>query len=144
MDAMILNVKKMYPDAKIPQYQREGDAALDLYAYEEAILHPGEWKTIKTGIAMEIPENHFGSIRDRSGMAAKYAVHTMAGVVDENYRGDVGVVLINLGKEPYSIQKFDRIAQMVIKPILKVKVQEVQELQVSVRSDSGFGSTGLR
>jgi len=139
-----IKIKKINSYAIIPKYAHEGDAGFDLCSVEEYILSPGEKEIVKTGLQMEIPEGYFGSIRDRSGMAAKHAIHTLAGVVDSHYRGEVGVVLINLGKEKYEVKKGDRIAQMIIQPVETAKIEEVNELSETKRGEGGFGSTGVK
>jgi len=140
---MELKVKKLREDAKLPLRKREGDAGLDLYSVEEVFLKPGEWKAVPTGVAVEIPKGYFGLIKDRSGLALKYAVHCLAGVVDENYRGEVKVVLINLGSETVKLDKHTRIAQLLVIPYLPVEVREVKELSETERGQQGFGSSGL-
>ena len=140
---MELKVKKLREDAKLPLRKREGDAGLDLYSVEEVFLKPGEWKAVPTGVAVEIPKGYFGLIKDRSGLALKYAVHCLAGVVDENYRGEVKVVLINLGSETVKLDKHTRIAQLLVVPYLPVEVREVKELSETERGQQGFGSSGL-
>lgn len=137
-----LKVKKLHPDAVIPSYSHEGDAAFDLSSVDEYVLNPGERVTVKTGLQMEIPKGYWGNIRDRSGVAAKYSVHTLAGVVDSHYRGEIGVVLINLGSENYQIEKGDRVAQMVIQSHETCEIEEVLELSETTRGEDGFGSTG--
>src|SRR3989338_7001664 len=89
-----IKYKRIHPDAKIPSYAHEGDAGMDLYSVEDYVLKPGEKIIVKTGIATEMPEGYFGSIRDRSGLAARYAIHVLAGVIDCHYRGEIGVVII--------------------------------------------------
>jgi dUTP pyrophosphatase len=140
----VLKVKKLHPDALLPSRKRAGDAGLDLYSVEEVLLNPGEWKAVPTGVAVEIPEGYFGLIKDRSGLALKHAVHCLAGVVDENYRGEIKVVLINLGDKPVRLEKGSRVAQMVLVPYLKTQVVEVEELSHTERGRQGFGSTGLK
>ncbi len=139
----VLKVKKLRPDAVLPVRKRKGDAGLDLYAVEDVVLKPGEWKAVPTGIAVEIPEGHFGLIKDRSGLALKHALHCLAGVVDENYRGEIKVVMINLGGEEFKVEKGTRIAQLLIVPYLSVEVEEVEELSDTERGERGFGSSGL-
>lgn len=139
-----VKVKKIYENAVIPNYAKDGDAGFDLHSVEEKILAVGEKDVIKTGIKIEIPEGYFGSIRDRSGLAAKNALHCLAGVVDSGYRGEIGIVMINLGKEEFKINKGDRIAQMLIQMVERVEIEEVEELGESFRGESGFGSTGLK
>ncbi|MCK5149507.1 dUTP diphosphatase [Candidatus Pacearchaeota archaeon] len=139
-----IKIKKINPDAIIPRYAHEGDAGMDLCSVEEYELKPMESRIIKTGLQVEIPEKYFGSIRDRSGLAAKNYIHTLAGVVDSHYRGEVGVVLINLGKEEFKIKKYDRIAQMLIQPVERVGIVKVENLSETIRGEGGFGSTGVQ
>ena len=141
---MELKVKKLHPEAKIPVRKREGDAGLDLYSVEDTVLQPGEWKAIPTGVAVEIPEGYVGIIKDRSGLALKYALHCLAGVIDENYRGEVKVVIINLGKETVKLEKGSRIAQLLLVPYLKAEPVEVGDLSDTERGEEGFGSSGLK
>jgi len=141
---MVLKVKKLRPDAKLPVRKRKGDAGLDLYSVEEVVLNPGEYKAVPTGVAVQIPEGHFGLIKDRSGLALKNALHCLAGVVDPNYRGEIKVVLINLGKEPVRLEKHTRIAQLLVIPYAAVEVEEVEELSDTERGGEGFGSSGLK
>ncbi|MEM5820962.1 MAG: dUTP diphosphatase [Candidatus Aenigmatarchaeota archaeon] len=140
---MELKVKKLVKEAKLPERKREGDAGLDLYCIEDVIIKPKEIKLVSTGIAIEIPKGYFGLIKDRSGLATK-GLHVLAGVIDENYRGEVKVVLVNLSDEEIKIEKFSRIAQLIIIPYLKVDVKEVEELSDSERGEKGFGSSGLK
>jgi|SRR3989344_1838313 len=141
---MKIKVKKIHSDAVIPDYAKDGDAGFDLHSLEEKILAAGEKAVIKTGIKIEIPNGYFGSIRDRSGLAAKNALHCLAGVVDSGYRGEIGIVMINLGKDEFKINRGDRIAQMLIQKVERVEIEEVEELSESFRGESGFGSTGLK
>jgi len=140
---MKLKVKKLVENAKLPERKREGDAGLDLYCIEDVEILPNEIKLISTGIAIEIPKGYFGLIKDRSGLASK-GLHVLAGVIDENYRGEVKVVMINLGKEKIKLEKFSRIAQLIIIPYAKVEVEEVEELSETERGEKGFGSSGLK
>lgn len=141
----MINVKilKVNDGAKVPSYAHEGDGGLDLYSCEEFNLKPGEGKLIKTGICMSIPEGHVGLIWDRSGLASRNSLHVLAGVVDSGYRGEVGVVLKNLGGEDFKVIKNMRIAQMLIQPVASVNVEEAESLDETKRGDGGFGSTGL-
>jgi len=138
---MELKVKKLKGNAKLPERKTEGAAGLDLYSAEDVEINPGEIKIIGTGIAVEIPKGYFGLIKDRSGFASK-GLHTLAGVIDEDYRGEIKIVLVNLGKEKIKIEKGTRIAQLIIIPYLKVTVKEVEELSETERGNKGFGSTG--
>jgi len=140
---VIVKIKKINSDAIIPKYAHKGDAGFDLCSIEDYILKPMERAIIKTGLQMEIPEGYFGSIRDRSGLAARYSIHVLAGVIDSHYRGEVGVVLVNLDRGEFRINKKDRIAQMLIQPIERVILKEVEELSNTLRGQGGFGSTGV-
>lgn len=138
-----LKVKKINPNAKLPERKNEGDAGLDLYCIEDYTIKPFEIKQISTGIAIEIPKGYFGLIKDRSGLSMK-GLHVLAGVIDENYRGEIKIVLINLSNNEIKIEKHTRIAQLLIIPYLKVNVVEVIELSETERGEKGFGSTGLK
>ncbi len=140
----VLKVKRLRPDAYLPSRKREGDAGLDLYAAEDVELLPGEWTAVPTGVAVEIPRGYVGLIKDRSGLALHHALHCLAGVVDENYRGEVKVVLINLGKQPLKLERGTRIAQLLVVPYLKTRIEEVEELSETERGEKGFGSSGLK
>jgi len=138
-----LKVKRLREDALLPVRKREGDAGLDLYSAEEVPLKPGQWKAVSTGIAVEIPQGYFGLVKDRSGLALKHAIHCLAGVIDENYRGEVKVVLINLGDKEVKLEKHSRIAQLLIIPYAKAEAVEIKELSDTERGEKGFGSSGL-
>lgn len=140
---MELKVKRLNENAKLPERKREGDAGLDLYSIEDIEINPNEIKSVSTGIAIEIPKGYVGIIKDRSGLATK-GLHVLAGVIDENYRGEVKIVLINLGKEKIFLEKYSRVAQLLILPYLKCNVKEVEELSETERGNSGFGSSGIK
>ena len=140
----ILEVKKFFHDVSIPEYMIATDVGLDLRANESVILKPLEQKAVRTGIAIKIPENHVGLIRDRAGIVSKMNVHTAAGTFDPAYRGEVSIMLINFSDDAVQIEKGMRIAQLVIIPVTKVSVKEVDKLPVSERYDKGFGSTGFK
>ena len=141
---MELKVKKLRDDALLPVRKKPSDTGLDLCSVEKVVLKPGEFKAVPTGIAVEIPHGYFGLIKDRSGLALNYGLHCLAGVVDENYRGEIKVVLINLGNQEVVLDKHTRIAQLLIIPYLPVEVKEVQELSQTERGEKGFGSSGLK
>ncbi|MBI4149822.1 dUTP diphosphatase [Candidatus Woesearchaeota archaeon] len=140
---MKLHVQRMDKSIELPNYARDHDAAFDLRAAENCILKPLQHTMVKTGLKMSIPQDHVGLIWDRSGLAAKHAITTMAGVIDAGYRGEICVVMINLGKDDFKIEKGMRIAQMLIQPVLHVPIEEVEELDETLRGEGGFGSTGL-
>ncbi len=139
---MKLQVKKLNEEAILPKRNHDDDAALDIYSNEEKTIPKGSRKTISTGIAMAFPKGYVCFIKDRSGLAAKHGITTMAGVIDAGYRGEIKVVLLNTSKEDYKIMKGDRIAQAVLLPIPEIEVKEAQELPESQRKDKGFGSSG--
>lgn len=141
---MELNIKRIHKDAVLPRYAHESDAGMDLCSVEERIIKPNETTLIKTGIVIELPKDTEAQVRPRSGLALKNSITVLnsPGTVDEGYRGEIGVILINHGKDDFKVEMGMRIAQMVIKPVLKVKVVEVQEVNDSDRMANGFGSTG--
>ncbi len=138
---MKLKVKKMNPDAKLPLYGHKGDAGMDLFSSSEYVLRKGEVYAVPTGIKVEIPMGYVGLIWDKSGVSLK-GVHRLAGVVDAGYRGEIKVVMVNLGQDPFVIDKGMKIAQLLIQPIVEVEVEEVEDLEDSSRGEGGFGSTG--
>ena len=139
-------IKKLYSSVNIPKYETEGSSGLDLEAYieKDLTLLPGERKLIPTGISVAMPSNFEIQIRPRSGLAYKNGISVVntPGTIDSDYRGEIKVLLINLGTEVMTIKKFQRIAQMVICPIIKANLKEVQELPKTIRGAGGFGSTG--
>jgi dUTP pyrophosphatase len=138
-----LRVCRISKDIDLPQYTRSSDVAFDLRSAEEKILKPGEKQTIKTGIKLAIPDGHAGLIWDRSGIASKHGIHCLAGVIDSAYRGEIGVVLKNLGESDFLIEKNMRIAQMLIQPVATPKLVEVENLDEDTdRKANGFGSSG--
>jgi dUTP pyrophosphatase len=140
---MKLRVKKIGAEAKMPIYQHPGDAGMDLFAAEEVTLGAGEVKAVPTGIKMAIPEGYVGLIWDKSGISLR-GVHRLAGVVDAGYRGEVKVVMVNLGKAPYVFKPGQKVAQMLIQPVQEVEVMDVGDgdLDETARGAGGFGSTG--
>lgn len=141
-----LKVKKINEEAKLPEYAHESDAGMDLFSVEEKIIEPGETALIKTGIIIELPPDTEAQVRPRSGLALKNSITVLntPGTIDEGYRGEIGVILINHSKIPFKVEKQMKIAQMVIKPIIKVLIKEVKEVASSDRNGSGFGSTGTK
>jgi dUTP pyrophosphatase len=139
-------IKKLHSDVNIPKYETEGSSGLDLEAYIEKNLRllSGERKLVPTGVSVAMPNNFEIQIRPRSGLAYKNGISVVntPGTIDSDYRGEIKVLLINLGTEAVTIKKFQRIAQMVICPIIKANLKEVQELPETIRGAGGFGSTG--
>lgn len=139
---MIIKLKKLSDKAVIPSNANMGDAGYDLYATHNQMLAPMERALFKTNIALEIPSCHYGQICDRSGNAYKKGLHVLAGIIDETYRGDVGVVLINLGQIPVIIKEGDKIAQIIFKRYEKVQFYQ-GELTDSERGEKGYGSSDV-
>ncbi|CDG01203.1 Putative Deoxyuridine 5'-triphosphate nucleotidohydrolase [Clostridium chauvoei JF4335] len=146
MNKFNLNVKRVHKDAILPSYAHEGDAGLDLYSVEEVSIEAGDPALIKTGIKIELPKQTEAQIRPRSGLALKYSITVLntPGTIDEGYRGEIGIILINHGKNKFVVEKGMKIAQMVIKPVWKVEVTEVKDLSETERAEGGFGSSGIR
>jgi len=140
---MKVKIKKIHPDAILPNYAHPGDAGLDLYSIENDYkLQPGERKVFGNGFALEIENGYVGIVKDKGGPPTKYGLHTMGGVFDSGYRGDYNVLLINLGPDPIIIKKGQKIAQLVILPIITADLEETDELSDSSRQDGRWGSTG--
>lgn len=139
---MELKVKRTHPDAKLPVYGHPGDAGLDLFAVADEVIPPGATRAVPTGLQVAIGPGHVGLVWDKSGLSLR-GVHRLAGVVDAGYRGEVKVVMINLGREPFAVAKGMKIAQLLIQPVVSVRVVEAGELDETPRGEGGFGSTGL-
>jgi dUTP pyrophosphatase len=141
---MQLKVKRLHPSAVLPSYARVGDAGLDLFAVNAMTIGPGASALVPTGIAIELPPGTEGQVRPRSGLALKHAITVLntPGTVDEGYRGEVGVILINHGPAAFAVEAGMKIAQLVVSPRVQVDVLEVAELSDTQRGAGGFGSTG--
>ena len=133
-------------DLPLPAYATEGSAGLDLLAAVEGdvVLEPGERRLIPSGIAIALPRGLDAQVRPRSGLALKHGLSVLnaPGTIDADYRGEVGVILINLGREPVTLKRGERIAQMVVAPCRQIDWQPVESLEASARGAGGFGSTG--
>ena len=137
----VLKVKKLSDKVKMPDYAYEGDAGLDLYSTEEIEVPSGSRVKVPTGIAIEVPSGYVGLIWDRGGTPVKKGLKVVGGVMDTGYRGEMLVGMANISKESVTIQEGEKIAQLLVQPIESVKVEEVQELSETERSESGFGSS---
>ena len=139
-------IKRLSNNISLPKYETDGSSGLDLAANIEnkVKIEPGKTAIIPTGISVSIPLNYEIQIRPRSGLAAKNQISVLntPGTIDADYRGEIKVILINLGESPFVVEKGMRIAQMVLCPIVKAKLKEVQNLEDTVRGSGGFGSTG--
>jgi len=133
-------------DLPLPQYMSEHAAGLDLHAAndEPITIAPGEVKLVPTGLYLEIPVGHEGQVRARSGLALRHGLMlpNSPGTIDADYRGELQVILGNCGREPYTITRGMRFAQLVIAPVARVRVEVVDDLQASTRGTGGFGHTG--
>ena len=135
---------KMMKVGKLPVYKTEGASGLDLFSREDVVIGPGEFKTIPTGIAVEIPKGYEAQVRPRSGIASRYGIGILnsPGTIDSDYRGEVKVVLFNFGKDSFEIKKGDRIAQLMFSRTVRVKLEETEILSPTERGEGGFGHTG--
>lgn len=142
---MILEVKKLHYNATLPQYAHDGDAGLDLFACSEAVILPGESALIHTGIAIKLPPATEAQIRPRSGLALRHQLTVLnsPGTIDNGYRGEICIILINHGSERFWVAHGMKIAQMVIAPILRVDTVVVDGFDDTDRGAAGFGSTGI-
>jgi len=143
---MNLPILRLRPAAILPVYMSSGAAGMDLAACVESplTLAPGDRALVPTGVAIAVPAGYEAQVRPRSGLAAKHGVTCLnsPGTIDSDYRGEVMVLLINLGREPFVVQTGLRIAQMVLAPVVRAEVEEVAELPPTTRGAGGFGSTG--
>jgi len=139
-------VKKLNPKAELPKYKTEGSSGMDLMALIEnpITIKSQNSALIPTGLSIAIPEDMEVQIRPRSGLAAKSNISVLntPGTIDSDYRGEIKIILFNHGKEEFTVNNNDRIAQMVLMPVLKAEFKEVEELPKTVRGSGGFGSTG--
>lgn len=136
-------VRRLRPDAHIPEPAYDGDAGLDLAACDHVALGAGERAVVPTGLAVEIPEGYAGFVQPRSGLAARHGIGIVnsPGLIDSGYRGEIRVVLLNTGVETFSVEPGMRIAQLVVVPVAAVRLVEVDELAASDRGVRGFGSS---
>ena len=141
---MKIYFQKIDPSAKLPSYAYEGDAGMDLFSCEDLEIAPHSKALISTGLKVAVPKGHGGFVWDKSGIAVKNHIKTMAGVIDSNYRGELKVALTNLGSESYKIKKGEKIAQFIIKPVVNPEVVEIEVLpENETRGEKGFGSSGF-
>ena len=148
MERVTVQIKRLKRKATtpLPQYMTQGSSGMDLFACldKEVTLAPGDRKLIPTGISVAIPEGFEGQVRPRSGLAIRNGIGVVngPGTIDADYRGEIGVALINYGKEPFTIRDGDRIAQMVISRVFRAVLEEVDHLPSTQRQEGGFGHTG--
>tara|TARA_B110000971_G_scaffold92702_1_gene95364 strand:- start:690 stop:1130 length:441 start_codon:yes stop_codon:yes gene_type:complete len=141
-------IKKLSNSVSIPKYETSGSSGMDIAAHIEnnVTINPGEKVLIPTGFSIAVPRGHEVQIRPRSGLAIKKNITVLntPGTIDADYRGEIKIILINLGKEEFIIENGDRIAQMVVCPVVQASLKEVKELSDTERGSGGFGSTGIK
>jgi dUTP diphosphatase len=143
-----LKIKKFAgtEDLPLPKYMSEHAAGMDVYAAvkEDVVLGSGETKLIPTGMSMEVPNGYEVQVRPRSGLALKHSISLMnsPGTIDADYRGELGIILSNFGKEDFIVKRGERVAQIIVAPVVQVKVVQVEEVSETERGAGGFGSTG--
>ncbi len=145
MNHINIKFKKLDSNSIIPEYMSNFASGADIYASEELVIEPGAIKLVSTGFSMAIPEGFEGQIRPRSGLALKHGISVLnsPGTIDSDYRGEVKVILINMGKEAFTIKHGDRIAQLVITEVARASFQIVDDLDETQRNKGGFGHTGF-
>ena len=143
-----IQIKKLSNEVLTPKYETPGSSGMDIAAYinEDVIINSGDKALIPTGFSLSIPQGYEVQIRPRSGLAIKKGITILntPGTIDSDYRGEIKVVLINLSKDKFTVQNGERIAQMVVCPIVQVSIEEVKELSETNRGIGGFGSTGTK
>ena len=142
---MKLKFKRIHPDAVLPEYAHPSDAGMDVKSIDDLVIAPGKRALVHTGLVMALPPMYEAQVRPRSGLALKKGVTVLntPGTIDSGYRGDVGVILINLGEEDFEIKKGDKIAQIVIAPVTVAEIVETDVIDDTDRGEGGFGSTGV-
>ena len=142
---MTLRFKKVHPDAILPSYAHPSDAGMDVRSVEDLVLAPGRRALVHTGLVMLLPPGYEAQVRPRSGLALKSGVTVLntPGTIDSGYRGEVGVILINLGDSEFQVRKGDKVAQLVIAPVTQPEIAEADAVDETDRGAGGFGSTGV-
>ena len=142
---MTVKVLRSDPAAQLPAYAHPGDAGMDVRSIEEVTLAPGARALVHTGLVLMLPPDAEAQVRPRSGLALKHGITVLntPGTIDAGYRGEVGVILINLGAEPFTVEKGMKIAQIVVSPVAQAEVVEVTSVDETDRGAGGFGSTGV-
>ena len=135
---------RIHRDAVLPAYAHKSDAGMDIRSVEDIVIPPGKRALVHTGLVMMLPPKYEAQVRPRSGLALKYGVTVLntPGTIDSGYRGEVGVILANFGEEDFQVKKGDRIAQIVVAPVTKARVYEVDYVDDTDRGKGGFGSSG--
>lgn len=141
---MKLKIKKLKKSAKLPSYANPGDAGLDLHAVRNYKIKPGRIGLVDTGVAVELPRGTVGLVWDKSGMAMKNGLKTLGGVLDEGYRGELTVGLVNLSGKTYNIEKGDKVAQLLVQKVERVRITETKKLSNSLRGTNRYSSSGKK
>lgn len=139
---MEVKIKRVHPDAILPKYALPGDAGMDMYAYQDVTILPGERVVIPTGFALEFPTGYVAIVMDKSSVSTKLGLKNFGGVFDAGYRGEYNIGLYNMGSESQTIQKDQKVGQIVLLPVIHGKLIEVDTLSESERGTGSFGSTG--
>ncbi len=142
---MTVRICRTDPSAYLPTYAHPGDAGMDVRSVEEVTIAPGARALVHTGLVLMLPPDAEAQVRPRSGLALKHGITVLnaPGTIDAGYRGEVGVILVNFGEKPLTVEKGMKIAQLVIAPVTQAKVVEVSEIDSTDRGAGGFGSTGI-
>ena len=142
---MTVKVLRSDPAAQLPVYAHPGDAGMDVRSVENVTLAPGARALVRTGLVLMLPPDAEAQVRPRSGLALKHGITVLntPGTIDAGYRGEVGVILINLGAEPFTVEKGMKIAQIVVSPVAQAEIVEVVSVDATDRGAGGFGSTGI-
>ena len=142
---MTVKVLRTDPAAQLPTYAHPGDAGMDVCSVEDVTLAPGARALVRTGLVLMLPPDAEAQVRPRSGLALKHGVTVLnsPGTIDAGYRGEVGVILVNLGAEPFVVEKGMKIAQLVVAPVAQAATVEVSDVDATDRGAGGFGSTGI-
>ena len=143
---MTVKFRTIDPAAILPSYAHPGDAGMDIRSVEELTIAPGERALVHTGLVMVLPPGYEAQVRPRSGLALKNGITVLnsPGTIDEGYRGEVGVILANFGKEPFKVEKGSKIAQVVVAPCTRAEIVATDDIDDTERGTGGFGSTGAR
>ena len=137
-----LQIKRLTLDATLPTRASPGSVGYDLYSLNDLYIQPNSRDNVSTGVCATIPMGCYGRIAPRSGLTVKYGIHVGAGVIDPDYTGELKVCLFNLGSVPFEIKKGDKIAQLILEKCMTPLIEEVNELQKTMRANRGFGSSG--
>lgn len=142
---MTLAIRRIDPAAQLPTYAHPGDAGMDVRSIETVTLRPGDRALVRTGLVFQLPPDAEAQVRPRSGLALRHGVTVLnaPGTIDAGYRGEVGVILVNLGAEPFTVEKGMKVAQVVVASVVRAEVVEVAETDTTERGADGFGSTGV-